>query len=101
MARHADGWTPATMPGTPPEELARLSQVLDRHCDAVGRDPASIRRAVQFPLPLDADEALRTAEGYLRAGFPDLVLMLYEHGQSTRAAAERAATLLPRLRALG
>ena len=101
VARHADAWIPATMPGTPPEELARLSQVLDRHCDAVGRDPATIRRAVQFPLQLDGDDALRTAEGYLRAGFPTLVLMLYEHGQSTRAAAERAAALLPRLRALG
>jgi hypothetical protein len=35
----------------------------------------------------------------LRAGFTDVILMLFERGPEA-AAAERAAELLPRLRAL-
>jgi hypothetical protein len=36
----------------------------------------------------------------LRAGFTDVILMLFERGPEAAAAAERAAELLPRLRAL-
>jgi F420-dependent oxidoreductase-like protein len=45
IAEHADVWINANMPGTPAEELARLSGVLDRHCEDIGRNPATIRRA--------------------------------------------------------
>src|SRR5689334_12862856 len=41
VARHADVWN---LGGAEPDEGARLSGVLDRHCEDVGRDPAAIRR---------------------------------------------------------
>jgi alkanesulfonate monooxygenase SsuD/methylene tetrahydromethanopterin reductase-like flavin-dependent oxidoreductase (luciferase family) len=101
VAEHADVWTSANPPGEDPAELARLSAVLDRHCAAVGRDPATIRRAVQLRLPMDADEALRAVRAYVGAGFSDLILMLYGVGDSVEGAAEAAVALLPRLRELG
>jgi alkanesulfonate monooxygenase SsuD/methylene tetrahydromethanopterin reductase-like flavin-dependent oxidoreductase (luciferase family) len=97
VAEHADGWAPGAPPGTDPGELARLSAVLDRHCEAIGRDPAEIRRCAQVRLPADADAALRTVEAHVAAGFPDVVLMPSGPGV---APAEAAAELLPRLRSL-
>ncbi len=40
-----------------PEELKRLIGVLERHCEAVGRDPASIRKTVHLPIRIVADES--------------------------------------------
>ncbi|MEV7095789.1 LLM class flavin-dependent oxidoreductase [Amycolatopsis sp. NPDC051045] len=100
VAEHADVWLNAALPGTETAELQRLSGVLDTHCAAAGRDPASIRRAVQFRLPSDADSALSLARSYVDAGFTELVLMPAGPGDVVRAA-EAAANLLPRLRELG
>jgi alkanesulfonate monooxygenase SsuD/methylene tetrahydromethanopterin reductase-like flavin-dependent oxidoreductase (luciferase family) len=100
VAEHADVWLNAALPGTEIVELQRLSSVLDRHCAAVGRDPATIRRAAQFRMPSDADSALRLAESYVEAGFTELILMPTGHGDVVRAS-EAAAKLLPRLRDLG
>ena len=97
VAEHADGWVSASL-SSDPDELIALSRVLDRHCREIGRDPASIRRAVQFRLPPDAEQTLRAAESYLRAGFQDLIFMPYEGGSDR---IEALATLLPRLRTLG
>ncbi len=47
VARYADGWN---VPFIPPEEYARKNEVLDRHCEAVGRDPAEIVRSVNVGL---------------------------------------------------
>jgi F420-dependent oxidoreductase-like protein len=101
VARHANAWINANLPGTPPEELARLSAVLDRHCQAIGRDPSTIRRAVQFRLPADPDETIRLVEAHVRGGFTDIILMIWEVGEAGIGAAEAAADLLPRLRSLG
>ena len=109
VARHADGWINAqflrTVAGDPSgedlAELVRLAQVLDRHCADIGRDPATIRRAVQFPLPDDADDAVRTAERYVRAGFTDVIFMIVRTGDAALAAADSAAALEPRLRTVG
>jgi F420-dependent oxidoreductase-like protein len=46
-ARYADGWN---VPFIPPEEFARKREVLVRHCETVGRDPAEIRCAVNVGL---------------------------------------------------
>jgi alkanesulfonate monooxygenase SsuD/methylene tetrahydromethanopterin reductase-like flavin-dependent oxidoreductase (luciferase family) len=100
VAEHADVWLNAALPGTGIVELQRLSRVLDRHCADAGRDPAAIRRAVQFRLPSGADEALRLARRYVDAGFTELVLMPTGHDDVVRAT-EAAAKLLPRLRDLG
>jgi F420-dependent oxidoreductase-like protein len=98
VAEHADVWINASMRWDDVAELTRLSQVLDRHCEDIGRDPASVRRAVQFPLPGDPEETIRAVERYLRAGFSDLVFMPFEGGLPR---VEATAAILPRLRALG
>jgi alkanesulfonate monooxygenase SsuD/methylene tetrahydromethanopterin reductase-like flavin-dependent oxidoreductase (luciferase family) len=100
VAEHADTWVTAVLPGDMGDlgELTRLSRVLDRHCEDVGRDPASIRRAVQFPLPAGDEETIRAVESYVRAGFCDILLMPLGGGLHR---VEAAAALLPKLRTLG
>jgi F420-dependent oxidoreductase-like protein len=77
VARHADGWNHAYVPAP---EYARLCRLLDQRCEALGRDPRSLRRAVNlsFALSVDAagaarvEDAMRTqwTRGYdqIRAG---------------------------------
>jgi len=98
VAEHADVWVAAAMPGTDVAELRRLSAVLDGHCAAVGRDPATIRRAIQLPLPATEDECTATVRAHVDAGFTDLVLMVRERGEAGVEAARRAAAWLPSLR---
>jgi F420-dependent oxidoreductase-like protein len=40
----------------PLDELRHKIDVLDRYCDEIGRDPATIRRTVMVPIALVADE---------------------------------------------
>jgi alkanesulfonate monooxygenase SsuD/methylene tetrahydromethanopterin reductase-like flavin-dependent oxidoreductase (luciferase family) len=100
VAEHADAWINGNRPGTDPEDLARLSGLLDQHCMDIGRDPAEIRRAVQVPLPADADETVKVTAAYLAAGFRDVILMLHGEGDSAVSAAKAAAAVLPRLHAI-
>jgi F420-dependent oxidoreductase-like protein len=97
VAKHADAWMNAAMR---PEvaELARLAQVLERHCEDIGRDPAGIRRAIQLPLPADADETMQLAETFVRAGFSDIVFVPFQGGLPR---VEAAGALLPKLREIG
>jgi F420-dependent oxidoreductase-like protein len=97
VAEQADVWVNASL-RPDPTELTELARVLDRHCADIGRDPATIRRAVQFRLPADPDETLRAVESFFRAGFSDILLMPYEGGP---ARVEALAELLPRLRTIG
>lgn len=96
VAQRADTWLTATF-DPEPGDLARLSGVLDRHCAEAGRDPATLRRAVQFPLPPTDDETLRATESFTRAGFTDLIFMP-RSGALDRL--EATSALLPRLREL-
>jgi alkanesulfonate monooxygenase SsuD/methylene tetrahydromethanopterin reductase-like flavin-dependent oxidoreductase (luciferase family) len=100
VAKHADAWFSAALPFSGPEEPARLSAILDEHCEAVGRDPATIRRAAQFPLGAERDETVRAAQAYIEAGFTDLVLMLLSPDDEVLAEAESALATLPALRSL-
>ncbi|BCJ46825.1 hypothetical protein GCM10010168_36530 [Actinoplanes ianthinogenes] len=88
-------WLTATF-DTEPGDLVRLAGVLDRHCAQVGRNPSSLRRAVQFPVPPTPDALLRAAAAFARAGFTELILM--PRGGEP-AALDRPAELLPELRA--
>lgn len=97
VAERADAWLTATFDEAP-GDLVRLSSVLDRHCADVGRDPATLRRAVQFPLPATGDATLRAVEAFAAAGFTDFVFMP-RGGSVERLEATNA--LLPRLRTLG
>ena len=48
VARYADWWN---ADGDDPAAFAALNAILDEHCAAVGRDPASIRRTIGQPPP--------------------------------------------------
>jgi F420-dependent oxidoreductase-like protein len=60
-AEVADGWN---VPFVAPEQFAHKRKVLLQHCDAVGRDPAEIRCAVNVGLAWD-DDSLRAQFGGL------------------------------------
>lgn len=57
-ARYADGWNAAYIA---PGELARLNGVLDRWCEAEGRDPAAIERSVNLIFAMASTPAGATA----------------------------------------
>jgi F420-dependent oxidoreductase-like protein len=95
-ARYADVWN---APGGPPEEVAELSAVLDRHCAETGRDPGEIRRSVQARLPAAPGEAVSLAEAYAAVGITDILLVLT--ASDPVAQAEQTAELLPHLRTAG
>jgi alkanesulfonate monooxygenase SsuD/methylene tetrahydromethanopterin reductase-like flavin-dependent oxidoreductase (luciferase family) len=54
VATHGDWWNAMSRP---PDVLRRKIKALEAHCDAVGRDPASIVRTITFVAFLDTDGA--------------------------------------------
>jgi alkanesulfonate monooxygenase SsuD/methylene tetrahydromethanopterin reductase-like flavin-dependent oxidoreductase (luciferase family) len=58
VARHADIWNYSARGDDAPAETRRLNGVLDDHCRAIGRDPATISRSVQ--LFAEPEELART-----------------------------------------
>jgi F420-dependent oxidoreductase-like protein len=58
VADHADGWNAAYLA---PDEFARVNTVLNQWCEEEGRDPASLKRAVNvtFNMGLDAADVER------------------------------------------
>jgi F420-dependent oxidoreductase-like protein len=69
-ARHATEWNLAS--GTP-DEFRHKCGVLDAHCRAVGRDPGSIGRSIQFlPAAMQGDVVAR-ARAFVAAGATHLV----------------------------
>jgi F420-dependent oxidoreductase-like protein len=71
VAQYADVWNSTA----PIEEMPHKLEVLRRHCDSVGRDPATIQlTAGSFADPLaDVDEFLRTLDRWAELGF-DLIM---------------------------
>lgn len=88
-AQYADGWN---VPFIAPEEFARKRDVLRRHCEDVGRDPAEIRCTVNVGMAFD-DDGLRAQFGniaeYVRPGvlFGSEEEMLDRIGQYEEAGA--------------
>ncbi len=71
VAQHADVWN---MAGGTVEVARHKCEVLRRHCDDVGRDPAEIRLSVQVRVdPADLDASLRLIEAFVDEGFSELV----------------------------
>jgi F420-dependent oxidoreductase-like protein len=94
VARYADIWNGLA---TSPEEFARKSAILDEHCAAIGRDPASIERSVQVIInPNDLAAGRDAFRGFIQAGATHLVLYLrppFASGIAQRLANEIAAPL--------
>jgi F420-dependent oxidoreductase-like protein len=96
VAEHADVWN---APGGDPDEVARLSAVLDDHCRAIGRDPATIRRSVQFRFEGDPQAAVASARAYASHGISDVVMVLM--GSDGLGQAEAAVDALKQLKRAG
>jgi alkanesulfonate monooxygenase SsuD/methylene tetrahydromethanopterin reductase-like flavin-dependent oxidoreductase (luciferase family) len=93
-ARHADVWN-----ASGPEDLTELGKRLDEACMRIGRDPATIRRSVQYAWDgQDRSRLLDQAGDRLRRGFTEHILMM-PSGRAVEVAS-RAAEALPELRKL-
>jgi F420-dependent oxidoreductase-like protein len=68
-AQYADEWN---VWGTP-DILRQKGEVLERHCQAVGRDPAEIQRSAQAILFLSDDEAWLGEKRQQAVGMPAIV----------------------------
>jgi F420-dependent oxidoreductase-like protein len=74
VARYAAIWNFA---GGTVEDFQHKSAVLDQHCAAIGRDPATITRSVQVRPNLDDTKSARDGiRGYIEAGASHLVVIL-------------------------
>lgn len=64
-AQHADGWNAAYVS---PDRYRHLVDVLDKHCESAGRDPATVRRTVNLVFGLSHDgtsaEQVIAAQGW-------------------------------------
>jgi F420-dependent oxidoreductase-like protein len=89
VSQYADIWN---MPGASPDEFRHKSAVLDEHCAAIGRDPATIQRSVQIRVTYDDLLAVRqTTHDLIRAGANHIVYTLsypYPEGIVARLASE-------------
>jgi alkanesulfonate monooxygenase SsuD/methylene tetrahydromethanopterin reductase-like flavin-dependent oxidoreductase (luciferase family) len=75
VAKHADIWNVPGPPHASLEFLADRNAVLDQHCAALGRDPASVLRSVQLIVGADDPAAVRRVVGQvIEAGFRHVVL---------------------------
>ena len=67
-AEHADEWNCVTV--TEPEGYAHKLEVLERHCEAVGRDPATIYRSMMvFPVVGPNERTLKAITAKTMAHF--------------------------------
>ncbi len=83
-----------------PEEVAHKLDVLRRHCDAEGRDEATIRKTILYMGraldPGDIDEFVHEMAAYARTGIEEVIVM--PAGDEPAAWIERCcAPAVPRL----
>ncbi|MEU1983402.1 LLM class flavin-dependent oxidoreductase [Nocardia sp. NPDC019395] len=74
IAEHADLWN---IPGGDIADAIQRSELLDRYCAEIGRDPAAVARSIYLPVSYDRPGATRDAIAEaLDAGFRHFVLGL-------------------------
>ena len=78
-ARFADEWH---VWGTA-EEFGHKNQILDRHCDDIGRDPSTVQRATGATVILSASTATTHRDASVIAGTPPRVLDLVARYKAT------------------
>ena len=77
VAEHADIWNFSGSRDDAVAEFRRLNDLLDAHCAAIGRDPATIARSVQlFPEPEDLVQTRQRVGDLVEAGATHVVLNL-------------------------
>jgi alkanesulfonate monooxygenase SsuD/methylene tetrahydromethanopterin reductase-like flavin-dependent oxidoreductase (luciferase family) len=77
VAEHADIWNIPGPPHNTVEHIASRSQVLDAHCVAIGRDPASVVRSTQTHAFFDDPARTRAAvKELVSVGVTHIVLNL-------------------------
>ena len=95
VAKYAAIWN---FVGGPVEEFTHKSAVLDEHCAAIGRDPATIERSVQLVMaPENLAGGREVVREFIKAGATHLILNLrapYPEGIVRRLADEIATPLL-------
>jgi len=75
VAEHADIWNVPGPPHGSAEFLAERNQALDRHCKAIGRDPAEVVRSTQVMFRGDDPVVARSSVGdVIAAGFSHIVM---------------------------
>jgi F420-dependent oxidoreductase-like protein len=101
-ARYADEWN---VWGTP-DVLRHKNEVLDRHCEAIGRDPSSIRRMCQALVgftetPAEPQQGARpmvvgtpeqvaeTMAAYADAGVDEFIVPCFDRVDRARAVVDR------------
>ncbi|HKW07786.1 MAG TPA: TIGR03560 family F420-dependent LLM class oxidoreductase [Candidatus Dormibacteraeota bacterium] len=95
-ARYADVWN---ISGGGPDAVASLIKKFDETCHAVGRDPSSVRRSLQFDWDgSSSDELVDLSGKLLELGVTEQVV--YVRGDKPVWQAERLAEALPSLRQL-
>jgi F420-dependent oxidoreductase-like protein len=74
VARYANIWN---FVGGSIETFRHKQEVLARHCEAIGRDPATIQRSIQWPINYNnASEARDGIRPYIAEGASHIVLTL-------------------------
>jgi alkanesulfonate monooxygenase SsuD/methylene tetrahydromethanopterin reductase-like flavin-dependent oxidoreductase (luciferase family) len=74
VAEHADVWN---LPGGTVEDIVQRGALLDRYCGEIGRDPASIARAIGVPVSYTDPGAARDVVGRaIDAGIQHIILSL-------------------------
>ncbi|WP_419249014.1 LLM class flavin-dependent oxidoreductase [Streptomyces canus] len=77
VAEHADIWNIPGPPHNTLDYITQRSRVLDAHCAAVGRDPQTITRSVQYIVSYDDSAGDRKAiRDLIGAGLTHIVLSL-------------------------
>jgi len=99
VARYADA---CNLFAPDPAVVAHKLEVLDRHCDAEGRDPSAIQRTILgFGDPLDdVDAFVASMEGYAKLGI-DLVEVMPPGPDPAAWASRLGESVVPRLAELG
>ena len=95
VARHADVWNAG---GADVATATRKAQVLDGHCEAIGRDPGTIRRSSALQLdPRAPAAALEEIATFTAAGFTEHVVSVGGDHDVVAAAEVLAGEVLPRV----
>ncbi|HZR43809.1 MAG TPA: TIGR03560 family F420-dependent LLM class oxidoreductase [Ktedonobacteraceae bacterium] len=76
VAQHADAWNYPLFPLGTVEEFQHKNRVIDEYCAAIGRDPATLARSVQFIInPRENPATIRQfVQGFIAAGATHIVL---------------------------